>query len=284
MQSLCARYDIIKGTWTSDILLAVEAGEVSVTNSVGVIDDDGTIHAVYALQNLKEQSVLCMVSKVIRHEIEFADAFYVDEVIAGENLDIFVAVTNTGDSLIEALKFEFFGLTFDIALDSPIKINEKRNITFNLMLPNILQKTYDIVVHALVDGIVVASDTYSLAVLVSDITINESRSIINGKQVFSLSVQNSVSIDEDVTLNIYVNGILFDTKCFLLVGTERYNLDYSFDEVYKDDYIYFELVSSISNMVFDGGGLSSLQDEKIFNVNNELLNYRKWMDTAKSFI
>jgi len=76
------------------------------------------------------------------------------------------------------------------------------------------------------------------------------------------------------------------TMEIVLIGMVRQDIVYSFDEIDIDDYIYIEVVSSVSEYSLANNACSffSIQEEKITESNDKILQYRDMMNIAKSFI
>ena len=234
-QAYCALYNEKRGEWITDILLTEEKNNV--IEVTGWVKSNGNIHVVYTLQDEKGNTALCMKEKQFLTNFQIVNAYIMTNFDGKEVLDL--AILNTGDTNIEALRINALGKSVNIDLEESIRIGELRFVTVDLDFGSAIDA--DIVVDGMIDGQKKASATYHLILRQTDLGVSGDLRIKDGRQVLRITVNNMTDIlTDNAKLSVYLNGEVIQQHD--LTFTDGMSvLEITFDNIKNGDYIYVDV-------------------------------------------
>ena len=284
----CALY--INGEWTTQFSIIDEKipeGDISALTGYYA---DGVVYSTYnfSLRDEEDSSkvtpiALCVAEHKRGYEIRI-EALALDSIYQGKNTQIMLYVENLGDFDISQFEVDLCGQNILVECASPLKAGEG-GYYFIDFVADIADDGCIEIVTTVYDGEkVLTSDTTSIFVRYTDMTIDAQAQVLNGKQQFKVHVSNISDVDSAISLAIYVNGELYKVEQAFVSAGDIQELIIEFDEINEGDYVYFSVMSQEKEFYTDdnGIGVTSIQTETlpqlpIYNAYQEYLNRAKGM-------
>ena len=115
------------------------------------------------------------------------------------------------------------------------------------------------------DEVELAKDECKILVKYTDLDVDFSRNISNGKQHFEVSIKNVSDIDTSFDITVYVNGEINRKMSRKLNAFDECMYDFTFDEIAEGDYIFIEVVAMEKefSIIDNSKGYYSLRTEKL---------------------
>lgn len=281
-QSFFSVFNFKSNEWTIDISVVSESGNMYGTNLL--LTGDKMLFS-YNLQDESFNTVLCEVEKILIADIEIRAVNYFGKIEDNVEIDLCIEVFNGGDIDLKNLKFELFNQTIDMEIPSKLCVGESRNLFLTVVPKLVYNCDETIVVFALSeDGTVLANDEYILNTTSTDIEILVSNCVKNEQQVFEVQISNLSIYDTNAKLNVYCNGEIIKEISMNVKGEQVIFNEYHFENLKKNDYIYFEIETERKDafVVNNKFGLLSLIDSKTSILNQN--EYQETLTFAKGLI
>lgn len=237
--------------------------------------DGNTISYTYFNNTITQSTQIDFDTYSIGNSVEINDAYMIDTLQYDAKNDIFVNLQNNGAYSIDKVDFKIFDKIYPIALDESLNTGTSTIIKLSAYVPNI--ETNSIELSVTLDGVYYS--TYSLLVYTSQVTMSIDKYIENGIERFVLTLNNIGQLDD--TVQLYIKE--FDSDGRLLyksikiditkgeTKTLNIELDYTQLELFEPNILYFELVTSNSQMYNEYSKQSINGVEKIDN--SKFLSY-----------
>lgn len=209
--------------------------------------------------------VLCYAERELGARVEI-EAYLDGLLVNGAPSNIRLLVTNTGDCEVSRFTATVCGQTAQLVCGKPLQIGESKlfDVPFPAAFSGEEYLPVTLTVHA-EDGSVLASAEYLLFIAYTDLSVQATVAIENGKQQFTATVANASQIASGYTLNVYVNGELRQERKGSLTGGAEESFTFSFEEIAKDDYVCFIVVADGEDYILtdNKSGMYSLQTERV---------------------
>lgn len=243
-QSYCAVYDMTANEWLRKVQLSNVADNANAVT--GFINQDGSIVYAHVVTDDEESyGAICYGEKQIKYEIQINDAAFCANIVNGEEFNLTVTVSNTGDYEINKLVFELFDQKQEVILESSLKCGDEQcfNLKFIASINN-ENESAELIVKAMREENVVASNNYELFFGYTDVELSAQIKIINNDQNVAVLLNNISQYDSVGQILIYKNGelIIMSEQLSVKKGESK-NFDLPLQNISKDDNIYVEFVS-----------------------------------------
>lgn len=252
-QIYCAEYDTQTAKWTYDISLTNES--TSIVKWYAELDRSGRVMITYSVADEEGHFATCFSSREFKKDFAIKDIFVNGLPVANEELSFTLQIENTGDSDLNNISVNAFGVTINVA--DVIAVGETGYVNVTFMLPADYGQKEKFVVTI---GEVVREFTTELNY--TDISINARVLIENGEQSFIVAIDNSGIYDTPAILNVYRNGDLLFSEALDIRANETLDLSYAIKDLDAGDAIYFEIIPQMSDILLADNSvmLSSIAD------------------------
>ena len=264
----CALY--LDGDWVENIVVTDEIKEDYVISALTGYYEDGVIYSAYNYnkqdsEDLDAGIALCVANHDMGYKI-YTEAYTSERVIDGIQSDIRLYVKNVGDFVIKKFKVKICNQDFEIVCNQALRIGEGKYFTVSF-IPHLNESSY-LTVTTVIEGrdeVELAKDECKILVKYTDLDVDFSRNISNGKQHFEVSIKNVSDIDTSFDITVYVNGEINRKMSRKLNAFDECMYDLTFDEIAEGDYIFIEVVAMEKefSIIDNSKGYYSLRTEKL---------------------
>ena len=155
---------------------------------------------------------------------------------------------------------------YDVDDEFAVSIGEGKYFTVSF-IPHLNESSY-LTVTTVIEGrdeVELAKDECKILVKYTDLDVDFSRNISNGKQHFEVSIKNVSDIDTSFDITVYVNGEINRKMSRKLNAFDECMYDFTFDEIAEGDYIFIEVVAMEKefSIIDNSKGYYSLRTEKL---------------------